>query len=54
MRNVLRRRSVGVCLAALAVGLLVSGCDWTQLGFDSAHNADNEFDTTITLPMCQV
>ena len=32
----------------LAVGLLVSGCDWTQLGFNSSHNGDNEFDTSIT------
>ena len=44
----LRRRSVGACLAVLAVGLLVSGCDWTQLGFNSSHNGDNEFDTSIT------
>jgi hypothetical protein len=48
MQSLRRRRSIGACLALLAVGLLVSGCDWPQLGFNSSHNGENEFDTSIT------
>ena len=36
------------CLAVFAGGLLASGCDWAQLGFDSSHAGYNQFDTTIT------
>ena len=46
--HLISRRSLSACLAVLAIGLLAGGCDWTQLGFNSSHNADNEFDTTIT------
>ena len=48
MQRLFGRRTAGACLAVLAVGLLVSGCDWYELGGSSAHNGDNAFDTTIT------
>jgi hypothetical protein len=48
MMHLVSRRSLSACLAVLAIALLAGGCDWTQLGFNSSHNADNQFDTTIT------
>ena len=48
MKHTMGRRSVTVCLAVFAVGLLASGCDWYGLGFDSSHSGDNSGDTTIT------
>jgi hypothetical protein len=42
------RRTAGALFAVLAVGLLASGCDWSQLGGSSQLNGDNAFDTTIT------
>jgi hypothetical protein len=41
-------RATCVCLAALAIGLLASGCDWNQLGFSSGHSGDNAGETSIT------
>lgn len=47
MGNLRRRRSIGACLAVLAVGVLVAGCDWTQFGYGSGH-AGYSPDSTIT------
>ena len=47
MRTLVSRRSIGVCLAVLAVGLLASGCDWTQFGYGSGHDGYSP-DSTIT------
>jgi hypothetical protein len=41
-------RSVAAFSAVLAIGLLASGCDWSQFGFGSSHDGDNGLDTTIT------
>lgn len=30
-----RHRSIGACLAVVAVGLLASGCDWYGFGYQS-------------------
>ena len=48
MKHMIGRGSVTACLAVFARGLLASGCDWAQLGFDSSHAGYNQFDTTIT------
>jgi hypothetical protein len=32
----------------MAIGLLASGCDWSQFAFSSGHNGDNSGDTAIT------
>ena len=48
MKDRFSPRPVGVCLAILAVGLLAGGCDWGQFGYNTSHNGDNDFDTTIT------
>jgi hypothetical protein len=48
MKHLVGRRSLCACLAVLAIGLLATGCDWTQFGFNSSHTGDNAFDTTIT------
>jgi hypothetical protein len=47
MRTLVSRRSIGVCLAVLAVGLVASGCDWTQFGYGSGHDGYSP-DSTIT------
>jgi hypothetical protein len=48
MKHRTGRGSVTACLAVFTVGLLASGCDWAQLGFDPSHSGDNSGDTTIT------
>ncbi len=48
MKCLVSRRTLRGCLALLAVGLLASGCDWSQFGFASSHNGDNAFDTSIS------
>jgi hypothetical protein len=48
MRDRSTGRSVWICIAVLALALLAGGCDWNQLGGDTALNGDNAFDTTIT------
>ena len=42
------KRSVGACMAVLAVGLLASGCDWVQLAGNTQLNGDNAGETAIT------
>jgi hypothetical protein len=42
------KRTIGACLAVLAVGLLAGGCDWVQFGAYSGLNGDNAADTAIT------
>jgi hypothetical protein len=42
------KRSVGACMAVLAVGLLASGCDWVQLAGNTQLNGDNTGETAIT------
>jgi hypothetical protein len=48
MLQLRRRRSIGISLAVLAVGLLAGGCDWYGFGNGSQNNGDNAFDTSIT------
>jgi hypothetical protein len=48
MKRLVSRRSLSGFLALLAVGLLASGCDWSQFGFSSSHNGDNAFETSIS------
>ena len=47
MRQRLSRRSIGVGLAVLTVGLLASGCDWVGFGNGSQHSGD-AFEANIT------
>jgi hypothetical protein len=47
MRQLLGRRSIGVSLAVVAVGLLASGCDWVGFGNGSQHGG-YVFETSIT------
>ena len=48
MRQLLSRRSIGVSLAILAVGLLASGCDWYGFANGAQHSGDDAFETSIT------
>ena len=48
MRNLLRPRSIGVCVAVVAVGLLAGGCDWAQFAGGYGHTGDSAGETTIT------
>lgn len=48
MKGRLSKRSIGACMAVLAVGLLAGGCDWVQFGAYSGLNGDNAADTAIT------
>ena len=48
MRHLFRRRSVGAGLAILAVGLLASGCDWNQFGFDPGGSRFNNTESIIS------
>ena len=48
MRHLFRRRSMGACLAVLAVGLLASGCDWSQFGFDPGGSRFNNTESVIS------
>ena len=42
------KRSVGACMAVLAVGLLACGCDWVRFWQHSGLNGDNAGETAIT------
>ena len=48
MRRIARRRSVGACLAVLAVGLLASGCDWAQFAGGYSHTGAGSGEVFIT------
>ena len=48
MRHLFRRRSMGACLAVLAVGLLASGCDWSQFGYDPGGSRFNNTESVIS------
>lgn len=48
MRHPFRRRSFGACLAVLAVGLLASGCDWSQFGYNSGGSRFNNTESGIS------
>lgn len=47
MRNGIRR-SIGASVAVLAIGLLASGCDWTQFANGFGHTGDNAGENRIT------
>jgi hypothetical protein len=38
---------VTTCLAVLALGLILTGCDWSQLGFSTGHTGDSSNETTV-------
>lgn len=47
MRKPLSARHVATCLAVLALGLILTGCDWSQLGFSTGHTSDSSNETTV-------
>ena len=48
MRNLLRRRSIGACMAVLAVGVLAGGCDSAQFAGGYSHTGDSNGEVFIT------
>src|SRR5262245_38740205 len=42
------RRQRGRLALFLVLGLVVSACEWSGLGFDAARTGDNVFEATIT------